>query len=190
LILYIAFNGLTCDTSNRAHIVGICPQRWDLFPEIWELLPQLVSSRALDELYQTMDAKLRITANHQMYMVWHDFYLNKFLLPFLNTLLDECLQSAIDGRKQDLSPVFWAKDNVVMAIIGNSFVASHYCSHAQIIAENSNFVKGKLLVREGCPSAPSPNKELASIPISEGKGFYAMFDKLGKSFRNLVGVYL
>jgi hypothetical protein len=171
--LYIAFNGLKCDTSNRAHIVGICPQRWDLFLEIWELLPQLVSSSTLNEFDQPMDSKLGIATNHQMDMVWHDFYLNKFLLPLLNTFLDECLQSAIDGRKQDLSPILWAKDNVVVAIIGDIIVASSYCSHAQSIAENSNLVKGKLLVLEGGPCAQAPNKELAYIPMSEGQGFYA-----------------
>ncbi len=159
LIFYIAVNGLKCHASNRAYIVGICPQRWDLFLEIWELLPQLMCCYTFDEFHQTVDAKLGIATDNQMYMIRQDFHLNKFLLPFLNTFLDECFQSAIDWRKQDLSSVLWAKDDVVVAIIGDIIVASSYCSHAQSIAENSNLAKGKLLVLEGCPYAQAPNKE-------------------------------
>jgi hypothetical protein len=125
-----------------------------------------------------MNAKLWITTDDQMDMVWHHFYLYKLLLPFLNTFLDECFQSGIDWRKQDLSSVLRAEHDMVVTIIGDIFVASSYCSHAYIIAENNSLVKWKLANGEKYPSAQAPKKEAASIPMPEGLGFYAALDKL------------
>ena len=62
------------------------------------------------------------------------------------------------------------------AYIGDIIIASSYCSHAQIIAENNSLVKWKLSSSERYPCAQSPKKEAADIPMAKGQGFYAAFD--------------
>jgi hypothetical protein len=65
---------------------------------------------------------------------------------------------------------------MVVAVIGDIIVASSYCSHAQIIAENNSLVKWKLSNSERSPCAQAPKKEAASIPMAKGQGFYAAFN--------------
>jgi hypothetical protein len=141
-----------------------------------------VSSRTLDELDQPMDTKLWITPHDQMNVIGHDFYLHKLLLPSLNTFLNENFESNINRWKQDLSPVLWTKDDMVVTVIGDIFVTFNYCSHAQSIAENSSSFKCKLLVvlpYYHPPSRPSTplQKGAPYIPKALGQGFYGACDK-------------
>jgi hypothetical protein len=102
LIFYIAFHCFDGDTANCPNIVGVGPQRGNLALEIGEFLPQLMSSCALNEFDQPMNPKLWIAANDQMDMVRHDFHFYKFLLPPLNTFLNERLHRLSIGGTSTL----------------------------------------------------------------------------------------
>ena len=177
LVFYVSFNCLDRDTSHGANIVGIRPQGRDFLLEIRELLSQLMSSCTLDEFDQPMETELWIATNYQMHMIGHDLHFHKFLLPLLDTFLNERLQSTIDRRNKHLASVLGTEHHMVVTVIGDIFVASNYCLHAQIIAGNSNFVKGKLFIGKRYPSAQAPKKEAPYIPKALGQGFYGAFDK-------------
>jgi hypothetical protein len=171
LIFYVAFDRLKSYAAHSTDKIRIRPEARKFLLEVRELLPQLMGGGSLHELYQAVDTKLRITANYQMHMIRHDFHLYKFLLPSLHTFLDERLQSGIDRWKQDLASVLWAKDHMVVAIVDDVIVTVNYCLHTQIIAENSSFVKRKLLNGDGTPVPKPQERNGTLIPVSEGQGF-------------------
>src|SRR5690348_13107806 len=96
----------------------------------------------LDEFHQSMDSKLRITADQQMDVIGHDLHLHKFLLPLLDAFLYEYLETGINWRYKDFASILGTEHHMVVAIENNICAASNYCIHTRIIAENSSLYKG------------------------------------------------
>src|SRR6266853_1882623 len=97
LSLYVAFERIQGNTSNRCTKVGVCPQTWKLAFELWELLPQGSATGSLDVLHKPMYPKLRVTSNQHMHMIGHHFHLNELLSPLLNSFEDDSFQAFIYG---------------------------------------------------------------------------------------------
>jgi hypothetical protein len=89
-----------------------------------------VSSRPFDKFHGAMYPTLGVTPNKQMNVVRHNFHLDKLLLPLLDVLLNEHLESLIDPIHQNLAPILGTPDHMGVTSRDNICIVPNYCIHA------------------------------------------------------------
>jgi hypothetical protein len=85
-------------------------------------LTQIPRGTALDQFDELVDTELGVYLAKQMHMVWHDFKFNDFAPCFVSDFVDNRFQPLGNVAVQNLPAVLWAKDNMVLARIGDIVV--------------------------------------------------------------------
>lgn len=88
-----------------------------------------------------MNAKLRIAPYKEMYMIRHDLTLDELLFPFLDNGLHEHFETSSNAIGKYLAPILGTPHHMVVTIENNICIASNYCIHSQMIAENTSLYK-------------------------------------------------
>lgn len=119
LVLYVLLNYRQGSAANRSDEIAVCPKRRESAFEFRKFLTQQTGTATLHQLDQGVDAKLRIDADQNVYMVGHNLDLDQVAPCFSGHIAQDLFQPFVNAIHQHAAPILWAPNDMVGAYVGD-----------------------------------------------------------------------